>query len=512
MINAPSTADARNAAQQLRNHARTYRILLIFFLGAAGLHAQDRLTLDLEEGKSGAVWNLALDADGRTLYSCGRDSSAKSWDLATGEAIRMFRPAHPTLITSLALDQGGDRLALGDMNGHLTVWNARTGVQYYDIPAHDQYVTSVAVTRDGSGVITAGRDGRIRAWKLDDGSPRWSSEPADLWISAVAVSPDGATVASAGQDGSVRLLRAKDGGGVAVLGRHNRFCRALLFSADGKYLFSAGAGGDIRAWDLQSLALFRVVDLDEGYAHGLALDRMGELLLVGKMNDVIELWDWKRRMRKSKLSADSYGTMSALFSSNAERIYSAHTSGAVKVWNNEDGSLLLNMVGFSDGQWLSFTPDGYYDCSAFGDRYVRWRRGEALFPLERYSELYHRPSIIEDVLRGGYKPGGAFEPSSIRPSPGCSHPATVSSSHSEASRRRSSSRSSRRMSRASRMSPCCSTAGRSLPSSCWNGPSSSAATRACAYGAVCGCFREKTASKPLRSTPRACAVRKPMPM
>ncbi|MFZ1728526.1 MAG: caspase family protein [Bacteroidota bacterium] len=388
--------------------------ILVFLIAALALpagstSAQERLSLDLEEGKSGAVWNLVLGADGNTLYSCGRDSTAKSWDLATGEANRMFKAERPTLITSLALDHTGNWLALGDMNGHLTVWNAHSGVQYYDLPAHDQYITSVAITPDAAAVITAGRDGLIRSWKLGDGTPLWSIDAATLWINAIAVSPDGAFVASASQDGSVSLWRTSDGKKEADLGRHSRFARTLLFSHDGSYLFSAGADGRILAWDMQTRAMYRDVQLEDGYAHGLALDRTGDMLLVSKMNGLLELWDWKKRLIRKRLSGDSYGTMSAVFSSNDERIYSAHTSGAIKVWTADDGSLLLDMVGFSDGQWLSFTPDGYYDCSAFGDRYVRWRRGEELFPLERYSELYHRPSIIEDVLRGGYKPAGSIE-------------------------------------------------------------------------------------------------------
>ena len=397
--------------------ARHFRRLVLLICGAAALQlaldarvfAQERLSLDLEEGKSGAVWDLALSVDGGTLFSCGRDSSAKSWDLRTGEAIRMFKTDVPTLVTSLALDYTGNWLALGDMNGHLSVWNAHSGVRYYDFPAHDKYISSVTITPDGKTVITGGRDGRIRAWKLDDGSPRWSIEAGGLWINAVAVSPDGGAVVSAGQDGSVRLWRTTDGGEIAALGRHSRFARALLFSLDGKHLFSGGADGHIYVWDLQTRAIFREFVLGGGYAHGFALDGSGEQLLVSKMNGLLEIWDWKRRLEKKKLPAESYGTMAALFSPKGDRIYSAHTSGTVKVWNTDDVSLLLDMAGFSDGQWLSYTPDGYYDCSAYGDRYVRWRRGQEIFPLERYSEIYHRPSLIEDVLRGGYKPSSAVE-------------------------------------------------------------------------------------------------------
>jgi len=379
----------------------------VLFAGEAA--AQERVALHLEEGMSGAVWDLAVGPDGHTLYTCGRDSTAKSWDLRTGESIRMFKTDQPTLITSLALDHTGTWLALGDMHGTLTVWNARSGVQYYSAPAHDRYVTAVAMTPDGSTILTAGRDGRIRLWNTDDGRPIRTLEAGMLWVQDVSVSPDGTTIAAAGQDGTVRLWPLAEGAPPTELGTHSRFARTLLFSGDSRYLFSSGADGYVKVWDLETMALYRDIKLQEGYAHGLDLDRTEEQLLVSKMNGLMEIWDWRRRMLQRKLPPSSYGTMQSVFNDAGDRIFSAHTSGAVKVWRTEDGALLLDMVGFSDGQWLSFTPDGYYDCSAYGDRYVQWRRGQELFPLERYSELFKRPAIIEDVLRGGYDPGDGIE-------------------------------------------------------------------------------------------------------
>jgi WD40 repeat protein len=380
---------------------------MLAFLPAA-LTAQEGISLSLEEGKSGAVWDLVLAPDGQTLFSCGRDSTAKSWDLRTGESIRSFRPDPSTLITALDLDHTGTFLALGDMRGRLSVWNARSGVQYYTAPAHGQYITGVAVTPDGKRVVTAGRDDRIRIWQLDDGVPLLEIRADMLWVQAVAVSPDGALIAAAGQDGRIVLWSAADGAPRGELGRHSRFARALHFSADGRYLFSSGADGRVKVWDMQTRALFREIELDHGFAHTLDLNRSEEKLLIGRMNGTMEIWDWRRRLLHRKLPATSYGTMRAVFDERAGRILSAHTSGAVKIWRGEDATLLLDMVGFSDGQWLSFTPDGYYDCSAYGDRYVRWRRGQELYPLERYAELYKRPAVIEDVLRGSYTPAGSI--------------------------------------------------------------------------------------------------------
>lgn len=203
---------------------------ILALCSAATLAAQERVRLHLEEGKSGAVWDIALSPDGNTLYSCGRDSTAKSWNLSTGECIRVFRAGKPTLVTALALDYTGSYLALGDMNGRLSLWNARSGVLYYEFEAHAQYITDVAIAPDGGTVITAGRDGSMKMWKLDDGSPRGEIAPTALWVQTIAISPDGALLASGGQNGHVRLWRLPSGQADTILTTHPRRVMALAFS------------------------------------------------------------------------------------------------------------------------------------------------------------------------------------------------------------------------------------------------------------------------------------------
>ncbi|MCZ7556497.1 MAG: caspase family protein [Bacteroidia bacterium] len=391
-------------------------IAALCFLPVAVLFSQQSVRLHLEEGKSGAVWDIVQSPDGKTLYSCGRDSSAKSWNLVTGECIRMFRPQPATLVTAIALDYTGTRLAAGDMNGTLTVWNARSGIRYFDIPAHRLYITDIAITPDGKSVLTAGRDGVLRRWSLDDGQELWTVQSGMRWIQSLATTPDGTMIAAGGQDGSVGLFRLSDGAREATIGRHARRVMALHVSDDGRYLFSGGAEGALHAYDLSTRSVYRQFTLDAGYAHSLHLDRMGEKLLVGSMNGLMEVWDWKKRLRSAKLPAASYGTMKSLFDADGKRLLSAHTDGTIRLWNMQDAALLLSMAGFSDGQWLSFTPDGYYDCSSFGDRYVTWRSGDDVYPIERYRDLYRRPGIIEDVLRGGYTPGTAQASFTLPPS------------------------------------------------------------------------------------------------
>ncbi len=397
----------------MSNAFRTLIGVSIFFatmssLTIRPLQAQNGVFLHLEEGKSGAVWDVVQSPDGKTLYSCGRDSSAKSWNLATGECIRIFRPEQPTLMTSIALDHTGSYLAAGDMNGMLTVWNARSGIRYFSAPAHKMYITDIAITPDGKHVLTAGRDGAVKLWTLDEGTEVWSADAGMRWVQALGISPDGRAFAAGGQNGHVRLFDPASGKADGEAVAHARRVMALHFSADGRFLFSAGAEGGIKVYDRNTKALYRSFTLEGGYAHSLDLDKSGEQLLLGKMNGLMEIWDWKKRLRSKKLPESSYGTMKSCFDQNGKRLFSGHTDGTIRIWNMDDASLLLSMAGFSDGQWLSFTPDGYYDCSSFGDRYVTWRKLDETYPIERYKDIYRRSGIIEDVLRGSYTPGAAI--------------------------------------------------------------------------------------------------------
>ena len=385
----------------------TGRILffsLLFF--ATAVRAQDdRVTFALEEGKSGAVWDLALSQDGFKVFSCGRDSTIKAWNLANGECRWTFRAPAATLNTCLALSPDNATVAVGDMNGHLTLRDAKSGALRNDIAAHGAYVTNVAFTPDNRFIVTSSRSDSIVIWDAVSGSALRRIAAQSLWVNDIAVSHDGTKIASAGQNGAVKLWNLQSGALIATLGTHSRFARAVCFSNDDAHVLSGGRDGFVKVWDLKRQSMLQAFRVSLGYPHHLALDKSGKTLVVSMMNGLLEFWDWQKGAGNRTL-AESYGAMAAVFDTKkGERLYSAHTDGSVKVWNVKDGTLLVSLAGFSDGQWLAFTPDGYYDCSAYGDRYLQWRKGTEFFPLERYESLYKKPSTVEDVLAGTHAPG-----------------------------------------------------------------------------------------------------------
>ncbi len=380
------------------------RIIGLFVLLSTISAAQDdRVSMYLEEGKSGAVWDVAMSPDGKVIYSCGRDSTVKMWSTVNGECLRTMRAERATLNTALALSTDGLVLAVGDMNGRITVYDAVSGNRRAEFPAGYSYVTDLCFMPDGRGIAVSGRNDSIAVYDTD-GRRRFASAAGSVWVTGIAVSRDGALLASAGQDGTVRLWNAQTGAAVALLGRHSRFARCVEFTPDNTTLLSGGRDRIVRAWDVRKRAPMQYFETGIGFPHHLSFDRSGKTVAVSMMDGLVEVWDWQKSLRVRAIP-ESYGAMASVFEpKKGERITTAHIDGAVKTWRVKDAAQLVSMVGFSDGQWLSFTPDGYYDCSVFGDRYVQWRRGEELFPLERYEALYKKPSVIEDALAGTYAP------------------------------------------------------------------------------------------------------------
>jgi DNA-binding beta-propeller fold protein YncE len=388
--------------------------LILLIVASAPLHAQQQAQLVLEEGISGAVWDVATGSAGTTVFSCGRDSTAKAWSTTTGEGRRIFRTDSATLVTCLALTADDRTLATGDMHGRVTVWNTETGAMIATIPAHTQYVQSLAFSRDGRLLYSAGRDDRISVWDAASGRIVRSTAAEQVWINDLALSHDGRLVATAGQDGTIKVFDAQTGTLLFSPGYHQRFAKSVAFSPDDATLVSSGRDARIRLWDVKRRALAGEFAIEGGYPRSLALQQGGDQMAVCLMDGLVQIWNWRKAQLVRTLPY-SYGAMAASFDKGGKRLYTAHTDGSVKVWNAADGTQIVSMVGFNNGQWLTYTPDGYYDCSAFGDVYVKWRVDDILHPLEQYTAVYKQPAIIEDALSGTYVSAARIERVAVPP-------------------------------------------------------------------------------------------------
>ncbi len=375
--------------------------MLLFLAGHRPATGQEqKLSLYLEEGKSGTVWDLVFSRDDMRIISCGRDSTVKVWNAMTGAAERTFRARRPTLMTCLSLSPGGNIVASGDMNGVVTLWEWKTGLKIQTIKVSSMYVTDIAFTDDGR-LLTASRDDSIRVWTARDFRLERSWSAAMIWINRIALSPDSRYVAAAGADGSVKMW-ALDGSNARTIVKHGRAASAVAFSPDGSFLFSGARDGLISVYELSRQREKTHFVLGRGFASGFAWTSNPEEVLVAAQGEVVTVYDWHRGSRVRGLPASSQGAMRVIVSRDKKRIYTAQIDGGVHVFDYSTGLELATMVGFSDGQWICFTPDGFFESSQFGSRYAQWKQEQEFFPFDLYERIFHKPGIVEDALQGKY--------------------------------------------------------------------------------------------------------------
>lgn len=76
----------------------------------------------------------------------------------------------------------------------------------------------------------------------------------------------------------------------------------------------------------------------------------------------------------------------------------------VKIWNNLTGENLLTLFVASDNEWVIWTPQGYYEASAGGEKYIGWHINKGRDQLAEFHEVsafrnfYHRRDVIAQML------------------------------------------------------------------------------------------------------------------
>jgi len=111
------------------------------------------------------IWSLAFSTDGTRIVSCGTDTAARIWNIATGNLIHTLQ-GRKTSIRSVAWSTDATVIGAGCIDGTLRLWDAMTGVALATLRGHTKTVRSVAFTRDGKFIVSGSDDTTIRKWDI----------------------------------------------------------------------------------------------------------------------------------------------------------------------------------------------------------------------------------------------------------------------------------------------------------------------------------------------------------
>lgn len=392
-----------------------------------------------------SIYGLAFLPDGG-LVTTGFDGRIRRYDRAFAKVADVRAPGgdHPL---GIAVSPDGRRIAVGDnVLPHVDVL-AATDLRPLFRPDLDGIdngtIDSVAWSADGATLHAGGLyqnsiERPILAWRDGGRGPRRALRgSADTVMDLVAL-PDGRL--AYGSADPAWGLRGPDGHPLLDIGAGQADFRAQLsrlgVSADGRRVrFGFGYGGhDPAEFDLAARTLTRNPPPAWGLTVAIPstptmVTRDWEDDFSPRLNDRLLVLDSGEPSRSAAVAGDRLllGTewYLRLFDRTGAQLWqtvvpgiawavtvtpdhrlavAGLADGTVRWYRMTDGAELLALYPRPDGRWIAWTPQGYYDSSAGGERLVGWQvnRGAAraadFFPVDRFRDRFRRPDVIARVL------------------------------------------------------------------------------------------------------------------
>jgi WD40 repeat protein len=337
-------------------------------------------------GHTGAVWEVAVTADGQQAVSASRDKTLRVWDLASGAELHILR-GHTDQVTTVAVTPDGRVAVSGSHDRTVRSWDLATGQLLRTFEGHSFDINLLVVTPDGSKAISGSSDETIRVWDLNQGVEVLTLQAHTDSIRAVTVSSDSRYVISGSNDRTLRIwdLAARwrpDGN------RHVGQVNAVAITPDGRRaVTAAGAASSLAApdntlkvWDTATAMELATLNghLDEVWTVTITPD--GRRAVSGSDDHTVRVWDLAEHAPHAVLEGHTEKIWDLQVTPDGGRIVSASADGDLRVWDLASRRAIWTLHGH-DG-WVNrvrITPDGHHAVSSSEDRTIKvWDLREGL--------------------------------------------------------------------------------------------------------------------------------------
>lgn len=149
------------------------------------------------------VNTLAMSPNGRYVLSGGNDYKSYLWDSQSGQVLRSF--THPSRVSKVALDDQGRFLFTADSQKQAEIYDVSSGNKIAQLRIERALsFSSARFSADGKQLITGSPAQQVMVWDVSTGqkvrewlvSPNPNSRPANALVYDAAFTPDGKAVSA----------------------------------------------------------------------------------------------------------------------------------------------------------------------------------------------------------------------------------------------------------------------------------------------------------------------------
>lgn len=309
---------------------------------------------------------VALSPNGQLGLTGGSDGVVLLWDVSTRKILRSLSGGQALVdVFSVALSDDGRTAFAGFNNAVASTnpmksWNTASGKVQREIASHLGGVSIVARTPNDKFLITSGESFFDTAIKLWDGQSgklartiEFPKEPKEVTVSAIAVSSDSRTLAAALSDSTIQLR------------------------------------------DISTGRLLRKV---EERATSVAISPDRSKLVAGTRTALV-FFSFEAGQRLQTVDVDST-TQSVIYADDGRQLVSAHADGTIRSWSAQTNELLATRVAYTSGDWVTITPEGFFDASENGARLLSIVAGLDVYSIDQFKRWLYRPDLVREKLAG----------------------------------------------------------------------------------------------------------------
>jgi WD40 repeat protein/predicted Ser/Thr protein kinase len=353
----------------------------------------------------GAINHGCFSPDGRWALTCGRDQTARLWDVVSGQPGPVLR--HSSDVVEAAFCTNGSRVLTKCADGTVRVWDSASG--QLDCPPleHGYRISHALLSPDGRRVFTAGdpsetnltasffssgtvKAGELRIWNAETGQQVRAPFRQNLRIHEMVLSPDGQWLAAAwGRSAIVWNLREP---------------QALLLTGgkEPRSVHIPGLKSERNTADLEKLLAgippVRNSRVDESpWVGRMAFSPDNRRLLTQYGDGSVHIWPLSEGGQPLVLQMKMHGGLSAqelqergpdfntaAFSPDGRRVLLAENDGRVRLWDARTGEVEGQFQGKGCRRaW--FSPDGRFVC--LSSQIWDIEKGEAVSPAPLHPNL-----------------------------------------------------------------------------------------------------------------------------
>lgn len=294
------------------------------------------------------------------------------WDLKTGTELKSFEIGASDV--AIAPD-GKHALVVVEAGKGLGILDLETGkmglIKGHSDSGWQGVIYTVDISPDGKYGVTASFDKSVRLWDMKTGEEvrKFYGHEGTFrkgMVNSAKFSPDGRFIISAGSDTTLRLWEVETGQLVRTFRGHKDAVRMAQFSKDGRMIISGGTDSDVRIWDVATGKTIKIFKgHSEGYASGVSLLGVAGVGFTPDNRHAISTGD-----------------------------------ATIRIWDIFTGAEVATMIRFNDNEWISITPEGYYNSSPNGHKHMNLLVDNTTYGMEQFYDVFYRPDIMAAKLRG----------------------------------------------------------------------------------------------------------------